>query len=329
MTVLVTGGAGYIGSHACKALAARGHRPIAYDNMSFGHREAVRWGPLIVADVADGAQLRNTIKEYGVTAVMHFAGSAFVAESIERPLHYFRNNVANMVTLLEAMQAEEVRHIVFSSSCATYGIPQQVPILEDAPQRPINPYGESKLMVEHMLRWSCAAGRFTFAILRYFNAAGGDPEGLIGEDHTPETHLIPLILDAALGRRSHIGVFGTDYPTPDGTAVRDYIHVTDLADAHGLALDHLLKGRSSLTLNLGTGNGHSVREVITAVERLVGKPVPSRDSPRRPGDPPVLVADPGRSREVLGFVPQRSDLDTILKTALAFKQNGFPARSNR
>ena len=322
-SILVTGGAGYIGSHACKALAQAGYRPIAYDNLRYGHKEAVRWGPLVEADIADIDRLRDAMERFDVAAIMHFAAFALVSESVEQPLIYFRNNVAGSVALFEAMNAQHIRHIVFSSSCATYGVPQHVPITERADQKPINPYGESKLMVERVLDWCGRAYQSTYAMLRYFNAAGADPDGLTGEDHSPETHLIPLVLDAALGRRPHVNMYGTDYPTADGTAVRDYIHVKDLADAHVRTLEYLLRGGASVALNLGTGQGHSVREVIAAAERVVGHPIPVRESPRRPGDPPVLVADPSRSRELLGFVPGYSDLDTILRTALKFKRDGF------
>jgi UDP-glucose-4-epimerase GalE len=299
-SILVTGGAGYIGSHACKALSGAGFLPIAYDNLCYGHREAVRWGPLVEADIADGDRLRSTMKQFDVVAVMHFAAYALVAESVERPLLYFRNNSAGSLSLLEAMHAQGVRHIVFSSTCAVYGVPQVVPIAEGTVERPINPYGESKRMVERMLDWCSLAHKSTFAALRYFNAAGADPDGAIGEDHTPETHLIPLVLDAALARRPHVDIFGTDYPTADGTAVRDYIHVKDLADAHVQTLKYLLQGGASVTLNLGTGQGHSVREVVAAAERIIGRSIPVRESGRRPGDPPTLVADPSRSRALLG-----------------------------
>jgi UDP-glucose-4-epimerase GalE len=325
-SILVTGGAGYIGSHACKALAEAGYLPIAYDNLSEGHREAVRWGPLVEANVADGEQLRGAIERFDVAAIMHFAAFALVAESVEQPLLYFRNNVGSSLALLEAMHRHHVRHLVFSSTCAVYGIPQQTPIPVGSDERPINPYGQSKLIVERMLHWCSRAYQSTFAALRYFNAAGADPEGLIGEDHSPETHLIPLVLDAALGRRPHIDVLGTDYPTADGTAIRDYIHVKDLADAHVKALEYLLRGGPSVTLNLGTGQGHSVREVIAGAERIVGHSIPVRETSRRPGDPPTLVADPSHARALLGLAPAYSDLDTILKTALAFKRNGFAPR---
>jgi UDP-glucose-4-epimerase GalE len=317
-TILVTGGAGYIGSHACKALARAGHRPVTYDNLVYGHREAVRWGPLVEADLADNERLTDTFQRYDIAAVMHFAAFAYVGESVIKPEAYFHNNVTNSLRLLEAMRAHDVRRMVFSSTCATYGVPEQVPISESAHQRPVNPYGESKLMVERMLQWYGSAHGFTHATLRYFNAAGADPEGEIGEDHQPETHLIPLVLEAALGNRAQIDVFGTDYATPDGTAIRDFIHVQDLAEAHVKALDRLLAGGLSLTLNLGTGTGHSVREVIAAAERITGHRIPRREGPRRAGDPPVLVADAARAREVLGWTPGLSDLDTIIKTAWAW-----------
>jgi len=327
-TILVTGGAGYVGSHACKALARAGYRPVVYDSLVRGHREAVRWGPLVEADLADLSRLCDTLKRFDVAAVLHFAAFAYVGESVEQPGLYFRNNVANTLTLLEAMRTSAVRHIVFSSTCATYGVPDRVPITESVPQRPVNPYGESKLMVERMLHWYGAAHGFTHAALRYFNAAGADPEGEIGENHEPETHLIPLVLQAALGQRAQIDVLGTDYPTADGTAVRDYIHVQDLAEAHVKALDLLLRGGLSIAVNLGTGVGHSVREVIAAAERVTSRRVPRRETPRRFGDPPVLVADASRARELLGWQLQVSDLDTILKTAWAWHSPGVQARQS-
>jgi UDP-glucose-4-epimerase GalE len=305
-----------------------GYRPITYDSLIHGHREAVRWGPLVEADLADAERLTDTLKRFDVAAVLHFAAFAYVGESVGQPGLYFRNNVANTLTLLEAMRTAAVRHIVFSSTCATYGIPDRVPIPEGAPQRPVNPYGESKLMVERMLHWYGGAHGVTHAVLRYFNAAGADPEGEIGEAHDPETHLIPLVLQAALGERAHIDVLGTDYPTADGTAVRDYIHVQDLAEAHVKALDLLLRGGLSITVNLGTGVGHSVREVIAAAERLTGRRVPRREAPRRFGDPPVLVADPTRAGELLGWTPRLSDLDTILKTAWAWHSRETQARQS-
>jgi len=317
-TVLVTGGAGYIGSHACKALAEAGYAPVAYDNLGRGHRAAVRWGPLIVGELADGALLEATLRRHDIAAVMHFAAFAYVGESVTHPALYFRNNVADSLVLLEAMGRVGVRNIVYSSTCATYGIPQMVPIAETAPQQPVNPYGASKLMIERMLYWLNGAGSHDYAALRYFNAAGADPAGEAGEDHDPETHLIPLVLDAALGRRDAIDIYGTDYDTPDGTAVRDYIHVSDLAAAHVRALEHLQAGKGSLALNLGTGTGASVREVIAAAERVTGRAIPRRETARRPGDPPVLVADASRAREALGWVPKLSALEDILVTAWAW-----------
>jgi UDP-arabinose 4-epimerase len=318
-TVLVTGGAGYIGSHACKSLARAGYRPVTYDNLVRGHRAAVRWGPLVEADLADTERLADALRRFEVAAVMHFAALAYVGESMTSPERYFGNNVGNSLTLLETMRSVGVSRIVFSSTAAIYGIPERSPILESAPQRPVNPYGESKLMVERMLQWFGPAHGFSHAALRYFNAAGADPDGEIGEGHEPETHLIPLVLQTALGKREQIDVFGTDYPTPDGSAVRDYIHVQDLAEAHVKALEYLLRGGASLELNLGTGKGYSVREVIAAAERVTGRCIPRREADRRAGDPPVLVAEAGRAREVLDWSPRQSSLDRILETAWAWQ----------
>ena len=316
--ILVTGGAGYIGSHAAKALARAGYEPVTYDNLGRGHRAAVRWGPLVEGDLADRALLVDALRRHKVAAVMHFAAFAYVGESVSEPELYFRNNVANSLTLLEAMGEAGVRHMVFSSTCATYGLPDKMPIAEDAPQRPVNPYGESKLMIERMLHWLGPARGLTHAALRYFNAAGADPEGEIGEDHDPETHLIPLVLLTAQGRRAAIDIYGTDYPTPDGSAIRDYIHVQDLADAHVLALAHLLKGGGSLALNLGTGEGHSVRAVIDAAERVTGRTIARRETARRPGDPPTLVADARKAKATLGWTPRLSGLDDIIASAWAW-----------
>jgi len=316
--ILVTGGAGYIGSHACKALAAAGYTPVTYDNLVYGHAEAVRWGPLVVGDLADRELLTDTLKRFDVAAVMHFAAFTYVGESVSKPEVYLQNNVVNSFALLDVMRETGVRHVVFSSTCATYGIPQTMPIRESTAQRPLNPYGETKLMVERALHCYDQAYKFRYAALRYFNAAGADPEGLIGEDHTPETHLIPLILDAALGRRAAIDIYGTDYPTPDGTAVRDYVHVQDLAEAHVRALQHLQAGGDSLAVNLGSGDGYSVRQVIDAAERMTGRRIPRREVARRAGDPPILMADPSLARKVLGWVPRISDLDSIIGTAWAW-----------
>jgi len=330
-SILVTGGAGYIGSHACKALACAGYQPVVYDNLSRGHREAVRWGPLIEADIADRARLRAAIVDHRIVAVMHFAAYAYVGESVADPALYYRNNLAGTLSLLEAMRETDVREFVFSSTCATYGIPDTVPIRETAAQHPVNPYGETKLAIERALHWYGRAYAMRSVSLRYFNAAGADSEGELGECHEPETHLVPLVREAALGRRPAIEIFGTDYPTPDGTAVRDYIHVDDLAAAHLQALERLRAGGESVALNLGTGKGHSVREVIAAAEAVGGRKVPAREGPRRPGDPPALVADPSLAAEVLGWRAQRSDLETIIGTALAWhirQSNIAPTRSD-
>lgn len=313
--ILVTGGAGYIGSHACKALAQAGYLPIAYDNLSTGHAWSVKWGPLITGDLGDKDLLVRIMREYDIKAVIHFAAHAYVGESMTAPEKYFHNNVTKTFTLLEAMRETGVQHIVFSSTCATYGIPQEMPISESQPQNPVNPYGESKLFVERTLKWHDVAHQLRSVSLRYFNAAGADAEGDIGENHDPETHLIPLVIQAAMGERSHIGIFGTDYPSPDGTAIRDYIHVTDLAAAHVQALDYLLRGGKTLALNLGTGSGHSVRKVIATVEHVGGMKVPVRESPRRAGDPPILVANAALANRTLHWKPRQSSLETIIETA--------------
>lgn len=313
--VLVTGGAGYIGSHTCKALAAQGFMPVTFDNLSYGHRWAVRWGPLVHGDLADEELLEATLRQYGIKAVIHFAAYAYVGESMSDPGKYFDNNVVNALNLLRVMRKVSIDKFVFSSSCATYGIPGEVPIKESHPQAPVNPYGESKLFVERALHWYDQAHQFRSMALRYFNAAGADSEGEIGEEHDPETHLIPLVIQAAQGQRSKVDIYGVDYPTKDGTAVRDYIHVTDLAAAHVAALRYLIAGGSSNVVNLGTGNGYSVREVISAVERIGNCRVPSVESPRRPGDPPELVADARQAKAILQWTPEYSALDTIVETA--------------
>ena len=317
-SVLVTGGAGYIGSHACKVLARAGYRPVVFDNMSRGHPEAVRWGPLVEGDVADRGRLTAALAEHRVSAVMHFAAYAYVGESVADPAMYYRNNLGGTLSLLEAMREAGLDKIVFSSTCAIYGTPDSVPIGETAPQLPVNPYGETKLAIERALRWYGEAYGLRSVSLRYFNAAGADPDCQIGELHEPETHLVPLALQAALGQRAQIDIYGTDYPTPDGTAIRDYIHVQDLADAHLRALEHLAAGRESAALNLGTGRGHSVREVIRVAEAVSGRPIAWRDTARRPGDPPALVADPRLAAELLGWRARISDLETIVRTALAW-----------
>ncbi|KEO51509.1 UDP-glucose 4-epimerase GalE [Thioclava pacifica] len=313
--ILVTGGAGYIGSHCCKALAKAGREPVVYDNLSRGHADAVRWGPLVVGDMRDRALLERTLAEHQIGAVIHFAALAYVGESVGAPEQYYDVNLGGMTALLEAAGAVGVDKIVFSSSCATYGTPERLPISEDLPQTPINPYGRTKLVCEWMLQDAQTAHGLRFAALRYFNAAGADPEGEIGERHDPETHLIPLVLMAASGQAGPLKIFGTDYPTPDGTCIRDYIHVDDLARAHLLALDHLEAGGASLKLNLGTGRGASIHEVVAAVERVTGRKVPHELAPRRPGDPAELTADPSKAAEVLGFTARYRDLDEIVAHA--------------
>lgn len=315
MRVLVTGGAGYIGSHTAKALAAAGFAPVVFDNLSMGHRWTVRWGPLVEGDVADTDLVRDTLRRYRIEAVLHFAASASVAESMRHPRRYFRNNVMTTLSLVDAMLDEGVKRVVFSSSCATYGLPERLPIAEDHPQRPINPYGETKAIGERILHWYGQSYGLRSVVLRYFNAAGADPDGELGEAHDPETHLIPLAIAAALGHHAHLAVYGTDYPTPDGTAVRDYVHVTDLADAHVRALGYLVANGDNLTLNLGTGTGYSVAEIIAAVEAATGRPMPHHVAPPRRGDPPMLVADATRAAEILGWRPYRSALDAMVGSA--------------
>jgi UDP-arabinose 4-epimerase len=329
MRVLVTGGAGYIGSHTAKQLARSGYEPIVLDNLRHGHRRSVRWGPLIEMDLEDRQGLRQVFQTYQIGAVLHFAALAYVGESIHAPAEYFQNNVANTLNLLDAMRENGVDKIVFSSTCATYGNPEQLPISEIHTQVPVNPYGESKLMVERILNWYGRAYGLEWVALRYFNAAGADPEGEIGEVHLPETHLIPRAIAAAYGDCPALEVFGTDYETADGTAVRDYIHVTDLARAHVRALKWLKNGGSSMALNLGTGEGHSVQEVIAAIERIGGRQVPVKISPRRPGDPARLVADATLAARVLGWTPRHQSLDEIIATAWQwygrFRTGGFGA----
>lgn len=320
MSILIVGGAGYIGSQTAKAVAQAGLEPVVLDNLVYGHRWASRWGPLVEGDIGDRAVVDRVFREHRVTAVIHFAAYAYVGESVAHPRKYFHNNVTGTLALLDAMVDHGIRDIVFSSTCATYGEPVKVPMAEDHPQKPINPYGETKLAVERVLHWYGRAYPLRYAALRYFNAAGADPEGEIGEEHDPETHLIPLAIGAALGRAPELKIFGTDYPTPDGTAIRDYIHVADLADAHLLALGRLEKGDKALALNLGTGEGHSVREVIASVEKISGRKVPRVEVGRRAGDPPSLVADASRARESLGWGPKYAELDTIVEHAFRWQE---------
>lgn len=317
MRICVTGGAGYIGSHTCKALAEAGHEVIVYDNLSTGHREFVQWGTFFYGDIADNASLRACFKKYQPQGVIHFAASAYVGESVVNPGKYFRNNVAGTLSLLEAMRDEEVPAIVVSSSCAVYGQPKRSPISEDCLPAPINPYGASKLFMERMLEDFGIAHSLRWMSLRYFNAAGSSPGGGIGELHDPETHLIPRVMLAALGKIDSVDIYGNNYPTPDGTCIRDYIHVDDLAKAHILGMEYLLHGKENHILNLGTGHGYSVREIIKGVERVSQRQVPAHERERRPGDPSCLVADPARAQEVLGWKAERN-LDDMLKNAYDF-----------
>jgi UDP-glucose-4-epimerase GalE len=314
MRILVTGGAGYIGSHAVRLFLGRGHDVWVYDNLSMGHRQAVPAERLIVGDLAEQDRLDQVLVEKRIEAVVHFAASAHVGESVQHPALYYRNNVVNTINLLDAMRRHGIAKIVFSSTCATYGVPEKVPITEAEKQNPINPYGNTKLAVERALADFAVAYQWGYAALRYFNAAGASADGSIGEDHDPETHLIPLVLQAALGQRPAIQVYGTDYPTPDATCIRDYIHIDDLAEAHLLALLALAPGKH-LRYNLGTGRGYSVREVIRMAEQVSGKKVPSQDVPRRPGDPPVLVASADKAQRELGWKPRYPELRPILETA--------------
>lgn len=314
-TVFVTGGAGYVGSHCCKLLAAAGFRPVVYDDLSSGHQASVKWGPLVVGDIRDREALSRALADFQPSVIMHFAALSLVGQSVSDPERYWDVNVGGVRTLLEAMRVQGCDKLVFSSTCAIYGAPAQVPISEDTPVNPVSPYGASKLSAELMMESYDHAYGLRSVRLRYFNASGADPDGEIGEDHDPETHLIPLILDAVSGRRGPVSVFGRDYPTEDGTAVRDYIHVVDLARAHLAAMSHLLSGQPSFAANLGTGYGHSVADVMSAIERVTGQDVPYIDAPRRAGDPPCLVAAAGRAGEVLNWVPVHSDLDQVITDA--------------
>jgi UDP-glucose-4-epimerase GalE len=327
LSVLVTGGAGYIGAHACKALAAAGYRPIAFDNLSIGHRDFVRWGPLVEGDIRDAAAVKAACQAHEVAAAIHFAAYALVAESVANPAAYYQNNVAGTLSLLDGLQQAGVNTIVMSSSCAIYGVPERQPIDEDTAPNPINPYGASKLMAERILSDCGKAYGLRWSALRYFNACGADPQSEIGELRARETHLIPRVMMWIQGHLESISVFGTDYPTPDGTAVRDYIHVCDLADAHVLALQRLLAGERGGALNLGTGRGHSVKQVLAEIERLTGARIRVSFEARRPGDPPTLIADPRRAREQLGVSTSRSDLETIIRTAWAWHQEAHPRKA--
>ncbi len=333
-SILVTGGAGYIGSHTVRLLASQGRKIVVLDNLVYGHEQAVAdpGVELVVGDVGDGALLRGLFRKHQFSAVVHFAAFAYVGESVTDPLKYYQNNTAAPIVLLRIMQESGCKVFVFSSTCATYGVPEQLPITERNAQNPINPYGRSKLMVEWILADCGHAWGLRSACLRYFNASGCSSDGLIGEDHDPETHLIPRVMMAVTGEIPHLEVFGTDYPTPDGTCIRDYIHVEDLADAHARALDHLSAGGPSVRCNLGTGVGVSVREIIDAVEEVSGRKVPVIYGPRREGDPPSLVADPSLARELLGWTASRTDVREMVRSAWAWMtgpgKGRFPRNSD-
>lgn len=322
-TILVTGGAGYIGSHTVLALQRAGYEVIILDNLVYGHQdivEEVLQAKLVIGDTSDRQLLDRLFNSENIAAVMHFAAYAYVGESVTDPEKYYYNNVVGTLTLLQAMRAASVEKFVFSSTCASYGVPHTVPIPENHPQQPINPYGTSKLMVEQILSDFDAAYNFKSVRLRYFNAAGADPTGLLGEDHLPETHLIPLVLLTALGKRESVSIFGTDYPTDDGTCIRDYIHVSDLADAHVLALDYLLKGGNTDVFNLGNGNGFSVKQVIDTARAVTGQEIKVVECDRRPGDPPILVGSSEKARKILGWYPQYPNLTEILAHAWQWHQ---------
>lgn len=314
LNILVTGGAGYIGSHVVKELLRQSHNPIVFDNLQTGHRKTVKNSLFIEGDLSDQKKLKETFQTYTIDAIMHFAANSLVGESVLKPLKYFNNNVKNSIKLIEIIEEYKIKKLIFSSSASVYGEPQKIPITEDHPCYPTNPYGETKWIFERVLQAYHEAGILNFISLRYFNAAGADPEGELGEDHSPESHLIPLVIKAALDE-TLVPVYGTDYDTPDGTCIRDYIHVTDLANAHILALGKLEQKNFSAIYNMGNGNGYSVREVIEAVKKVTGRKVTAIESPRRPGDPARLVASSEKIREELGWTPKYPDLETIVETA--------------
>ncbi|MBN2035432.1 MAG: UDP-glucose 4-epimerase GalE [Chitinispirillaceae bacterium] len=320
--ILVVGGAGYIGSHVCKELSRSGYTPVSYDNLVYGHEWAVKWGPFAKGDIHDVKRLREVMSANAIDAVIHLAAFAYVGESVAHPAKYYRNNVAGSLSLFEAMRETQVKNIVFSSTCAVYGIPQEIPITERSPRNPVNPYGASKLMIERILEDYHRAYGFNSVSLRYFNAAGADPDAEIGEAHDPETHLIPLMLDAGMGRREELKVFGNTYPTRDGTCIRDYIHVTDLARAHVLALDLIERKQSMcVVMNLGTGQGHSIMEMIEKAKEIIGRNIPYSIAPPREGDPPVLVADPTDALAQLNWKARYADIGQIITHAWNFHKN--------
>lgn len=327
-TILVTGGAGYIGSHTVRLLADKGHKIVVIDNLIYGHEQAIVNKEVVFekGDIGDAAFLDNIFSSYTITAVLHFAAFAFVGESVIDPAKYYQNNLASPLVLLDSMRKYNCRHIIFSSTCATYGNPQYVPMDEKHPQNPINPYGQSKLMLEKVIMDYEKAYGIKYVFLRYFNASGAAEDGEIGEDHTPETHLIPLVLEAALGLRKSITVFGTDYDTPDGSCIRDYIHIVDLAEAHRLALDYLIEGNPSIACNLGTGRGYSVKEFIQLAEEVTGLKVPVEYGERRAGDPPILVAKPDLAKEKLGWEASYKELKDVIRSAWAWHNNAKMGR---
>jgi UDP-glucose 4-epimerase len=322
--ILVAGGAGYIGSHTCLDLFNKGFQPVVYDNLSNGHAEFVKWGPLEIGDIRDRKRLDDVLKTHRPKAIIHFAAAIEVGQSVRDPGEYYENNVAGTITLLRAAQAAGIDKLVFSSTCATYGAPSTIPMSEAHAQSPLNPYGRSKLIVEQILQDLDRYQEFRSCILRYFNAAGADPEGRIGEWHSPETHAIPIAMDAALGRRPYFQVLGTDYDTRDGSCVRDFVHVLDLADAHTRAIEHLLNNGSSQALNLGTGHGTTVKELVNTVRNVVGRDFDVRYGPRREGDSPALVADNALAKRTIGWSP-RHDLRSIIDTAWNWHSNYLPA----
>jgi UDP-glucose 4-epimerase len=313
--ILVVGGAGYIGSHVNKLLYQRGYQTVVFDSLIYGHRDFVKWGEFLLGDLNNKNDIRLCFEKYPIEAVMHFSAFTYVGESVTDPAKYYQNNVVGTLNLLGFMREFNVKYFIFSSTCATYGVPEKIPLTEDHIQNPINPYGESKLMIEKILRDFDAAYGIKHVNLRYFNAAGADPDAEIGERHDPETHLIPLVLDVAAGKRDDIKVFGTDYNTPDGTCVRDYIHVSDLAEAHILVLEYLLGGGSSDSFNLGNGEGYSVKEVIETAREVTGKDISAVNTDRRPGDPPKLIGNADKIKKALGWKPKYAELKKIIKTA--------------
>jgi UDP-glucose 4-epimerase len=319
MKILITGGAGYVGSASLRHVAAQGHEVVAYDNLKEGHSKAVGGCDLVVGDIADTEKLAQTLRDFGAEAVMHFAAATYVGESVTDPEYHYRNNIGGTLSLLNAMRAAGVNRMLFSSTCATYGMSDRVPMAEDTPQEPFSPYARTKLAVEWMIRDFAHAYGLGFTLLRYFNASGADPSGEYGEYHDPETHLIPLVLEVALGKREKIRIYGTDYPTPDGTCIRDYIHIDDLASAHLLAIQATTPETAEV-FNVGTGQGQSVMEIIAACEKVTGRKIAQEIAPRRPGDPPALVADPTKLKTRLGWEPRYTAIEDTIATAWAWHQ---------